>query len=72
MKPDSHLVTYRSGNSCTQLDYILTRFSDLKQVQNVKVIGDEECVNQHELLACKINLRIQIRKQHKPLPKRHI
>ena len=72
MKPDSHLVTYRSGNSCTQLDYILTRFSDLKQVQNVKVIGDEECVNQHKLLACKINLRIQIRKQHEPLPKRHI
>ena len=35
MKPDSHLVTYRSGNSCTQVDYILTRRSDLKQVQNV-------------------------------------
>ena len=32
MKPDTHLVTYRSGNSCTQVDYILTRHSDLKQV----------------------------------------
>ena len=43
MKPDSHLVTYHSGNSCMQVDYILTRCGDIKQVQNVKVIGNEEC-----------------------------
>ena len=49
MKLYSHLVTYRSSNSCTQVDYILTKHSDLKQVQNVKVIGDEECVTQHKL-----------------------
>ena len=40
MEPDSHLVMYRSGNSCNQVDYILTRCSDLKQVQNVKAIGN--------------------------------
>ena len=72
MKPDSHLVTYRSGNSCIQVDNILTRHSDLKQVQNVKVIGDEKCVTQYKLLICYINLRTQIRKQHKPPPKRRI
>ena len=72
MKPDSHLVTYRSGHSCTQVDYIVTRRSDLKQVQNLKVIGNEECVTQHKLLVCEINLRTQIRKQHKPPPKRRI
>ena len=32
MKSDSHLVTYGSANSCSQVDYILTRCSDLKQV----------------------------------------
>ena len=72
MKPNSHLVTYLSGNSCTQVDYILTRRSDLKQVQNVKVIGGEECVTQHKLLVCQTYLRTQIRKQHKPPPKRSI
>ena len=72
MKPDSHLVTYCSGNSCTQVDYILTRHSDLKQVQNVKVIENEECVIQHKLLVCEINLRTHIRKQNKPPPKRCI
>ena len=71
MKPDSHLVTYRSGNSCTQVDYIVTRRSDLKQVQDVKVIGNEECVTQHKLLVCEMTLRTQIRKQHKlPLKRR--
>ena len=69
MKPDSHLVTYRSGNSCTQVDYIVTRRSNLKQVQNVKVIGNEEYVTQHKLLVCEMILRTQIRKQHKPPPK---
>ena len=68
----SHLVTYHSGNSCTHVDYILRRCSDLKQVQNVKVIGNEEYVTHHKVLVCKINLRTQIRKQHKPPPKRHV
>ena len=67
VKPDSHLVTYQSGNPYAQLDYMLTRCSDLKQVQNAKVIGDG-CVTQHKLLVCQINLRTQIRKQHKPPP----
>ena len=35
MKPDIHLVNYRSGSSRTQVDYILTRRSEIKQVQNV-------------------------------------
>ena len=73
MKPDSHLVTYPSGNSYTQVDYILTKSRDLKkQVQNVKVTGNEEFVTQHKLLVYEINLRTQIRKQHKPAPKRRI
>ena len=50
----------------------MTRRNDLKQVQNVIVIGDEECVTQQKLLVCPINLRTQIRKQHKPPPKTRI
>ena len=38
----------------------------------MKVIGDEEYVTKHKLLACKTNLRTQIRKLHNPPPKRHI
>ena len=46
-KLDSRLVTYRSGNSCLQIDYILVRQTDLKLVRDVKVIGGEGCVSQH-------------------------
>ena len=35
------------------------------QVQNVKVIGDGECITQHKLLVCQINLRTKIRKNTK-------
>ena len=57
IKPGSYLVTYQSGNSHTQVDYILTRPSDLKQIQNVKMIGVVKYVTQHKLLVCQINLR---------------
>ena len=57
IKSDSYLVTYQSGNSHTQVDYILTRPSDLKQIQNVKMIGVVKYVTQHKLLVCQINLR---------------
>ena len=70
MKPDSHLITSQSSNSCDQFDYTLTRRSNLNLVQNVKVIGDEKCVTWYKLLFCQINLGTPIRKQHKPPPKR--
>ena len=34
--------------------------------------GDKECVTQHKLLVCQINLRTETRKQHKPPLKRLI
>ena len=70
-KVDSHLVSYWSGYSCTQIDCILTR-RDLKLVQNVNMIRDEEYASQHKPLVYQINLRMQIRKWHKPPPKRYI
>ena len=71
-KAESHLVNYHFGSSCTQVDYILTRGSYLKQVQNVKIIGNEECVTQHKLLVHEINLRTLMRKQPQPPPARRI
>ena len=71
-KAESHLVNYHFGSSCTQVDYILTRGSYLKQVQNVKIIGNEECVTQHKLLVHEINLRTLMRKQPQPPPTRRI
>ena len=72
VKPNSHLITYHSGCHFTQVDYILTKRCDLKYAQNVKVIGDEECVTQHKLLVCDLHLKTRLPSQHKPQPKRRI
>ena len=50
-KKDNHLITYHSDGSSSQIDYILVRKSDFKQVRNIKVITGEEVVTQHRLLA---------------------
>jgi len=56
-KKMNSLVTYESGGSCTMIDYILTRKEDRKFVRNVKVIAGEECVSQHRLLVCDIEIK---------------
>ena len=54
VKEDNKLITYQSGNDCSQIDYILVRRSNLKHVRNVKVINGEECAPQHKLLVSDI------------------
>ena len=63
----SHLITYQSGNSKSQIDYILVRKRDLKSVKDVKVIPGEECTPQHKLLVCDLELKFD-----KPRPKQFI
>ena len=41
-KRNSHLITYRSGNLRSQVDYILYRKSFRSAVRNVKVIPSED------------------------------
>ena len=43
-KRDSHLITYKSGNIATQIDFILLRRTMRKLVTDVKVIPGEEVV----------------------------
>ena len=49
-KKPSHIVTYKSGTSISQIDYILVRKRDRKLIRDVKVIPGEECAPQHRLL----------------------
>ena len=68
-KRDSHLVTYSSGNHRTQIDYILFRKRLRKSVSNVKVIPNEECVQQHHLLVCDLSVRTPVIKKRKFVPR---
>ena len=53
-KRDTRLITYTSGPSMTQIDYIMIRSIDKKVVTDVKVIPGEEVAQQHHLLVCDI------------------
>ena len=56
-KRDSDLITYASGQSRSQIDFILRRKRDLKLVKDIKVIPSEECAPQHKLLVCDLNVK---------------
>ena len=49
-KPEKFRATYKSGENETQVDYMLTAHTDRKNVRNVQVVKNEECVKQHRLL----------------------
>ena len=49
-KPELDRVTYKSGENATQVDYMLTTQLEWKNVRNVQVVKNEECVKQHRLL----------------------
>ena len=49
-RSDRRLVTYESGESRTQVDYVLARESDVPRIRDVFVVGEIECARQHRLV----------------------
>ena len=71
-KRESHLVTYRSGGSSSQIDYFLVRKSNRGLVKDTKVIPSEECVQQHKLLISDFRLRGGKTLGRKYVPRRRV
>src|SRR2546425_11867841 len=61
-KSECKKATYDSGGNKTVVDYMLVRRCDLAKVTDINVIGTEECVKQHKLLVCKIDLHESVKK----------
>ena len=55
-KQDSHLISYVSGETCSQIDFVLARTRSRKNFKDVKCIPGEECVPQHRLLVACISI----------------
>ena len=68
-KYDSHLITYKSGNIATQIDFILFRRTRCKLVTNVKVIAGEEVALQHQLLVCDMRIDVPPKSKRKFTPR---
>ncbi|KAK3570237.1 hypothetical protein QTP86_017142, partial [Hemibagrus guttatus] len=52
-KREEHRVTYKSGCRRTQVDYILCRRGNLKEISDCKVVVGESVARQHRMVVCK-------------------
>ncbi|KAL5176375.1 LINE-1 retrotransposable element ORF2 protein [Glycine soja] len=57
-KREEHLITYKSGGTCSQIDFFLIRKSDRKYCLNCKVIPGESLTTQHRVLVMDISQEI--------------
>ena len=55
-KKDEHRMTYKSGGKITQVDYVICRRRNLKEMCDYKVILNECVAKQHRMVVCKMLL----------------
>ncbi|KAH1193556.1 Craniofacial development protein 2 [Glycine max] len=56
-KREEHLITYKGGGTCSQIDFFLIRKSDRKYCLNCKVIPGESLTTQHRVLVMDVRIR---------------
>ena len=64
-KKKNKLVTYYSGGSISQIDYMLTRRSERKKVTDTKVLPFEAVAPQHRPLVIDMNTKMDIKENKK-------
>ncbi|KAK3509608.1 hypothetical protein QTP70_006814 [Hemibagrus guttatus] len=57
-KREEHRVTYNSGGRRTQVDYILCRRGNLKEISDCKVVVGESVARQHRMVVCRMTLMV--------------
>ena len=68
-KKDEHRVTYKRGGKSTQVDYVMCRRRNLKEMCDCKVILNECVAKQHRMVVCKMALMVKKKKAEKVKPK---
>ncbi|KAE8287117.1 hypothetical protein D5F01_LYC15081 [Larimichthys crocea] len=64
-KRQEHRVTYKSGGRSTQVDYILCRWCNLKEISDCKVVVAESVARQHRMVVCRMTLVVRKMKRAK-------
>ena len=64
------LITYETAKCRTVIDYILIRKSDRKLIKDVKMILREQCIHNHRLIICVLDLKEGLNKRKKEFVKR--
>ncbi|KAI5092204.1 hypothetical protein C0J45_17835 [Silurus meridionalis] len=58
-KKEDHRVTYKSGGRCTQVDYVLCRRCNLKEIGDCKVLARDSVARQHRMVVCTMVLEVK-------------
>ncbi|KAK3567404.1 hypothetical protein QTP86_019858 [Hemibagrus guttatus] len=64
-KREEHRVTYKNGGRRTQVDYILCRRGNLKEISDCKVVVGESVARQHRMVVCRMTLLVCKKKRSK-------
>ncbi|KAK3505889.1 hypothetical protein QTP70_003761 [Hemibagrus guttatus] len=64
-KREEHRVTYKSGGKRTQVDYILCRRGNLKEISDCKVVVGKSVARQHRMVVCRMTLMACKKKRSK-------
>ncbi|KAI5101440.1 hypothetical protein C0J45_8643 [Silurus meridionalis] len=64
-KKEDHRVTYKSGGRCTQVDYVLCRRCNLKEIGDCKVFAGDSEATQHRMVFCRMVLEVKKRRRVK-------
>ncbi|KAK3539823.1 hypothetical protein QTP70_013336 [Hemibagrus guttatus] len=57
-KREEHRVTYKSGGRRTQVDYILCRIGNLKEISDCNMVVGESIARQHRMVVCRMTLMV--------------
>ena len=66
---NEHRVTYKSGGKSTQVDYVMCKRRNLKEMCDCKVIVNKCVAKQHRMVVCKMALVVKKKKAKKVKPK---
>ncbi|KAK3527832.1 hypothetical protein QTP86_006897 [Hemibagrus guttatus] len=64
-KREEHRVMYKRGGRRTQVDYILCRRGNLKEISDCKVVEEESVARQHRMVVCRMTLMVCKKKRSK-------
>ena len=68
-KKNEHRVTYKSGKKSTQVDYVMRKRRNLKEICNCKVMVNQYVTKHHRMVVCKMAPMVKKKKAKKIKPK---
>ncbi|XP_037783689.1 uncharacterized protein LOC119579915 [Penaeus monodon] len=71
-KRNEHLITYKSGDKASQIDFLLYRWRKIREIKNCKVIPGDHVTGQYCLVVIDLSIAISQKQKRKTTTRRRI